>query len=140
MTGTCICGAFTATVYEKPAFIHDCNCSLCRKSGAAWGYFRTASVSMTSQRTESYVRHDKENPVVAIHSCRECGATTHFTASESYARQNPSVDQIGVNMKLFDPDELQDIEVRFPDGKSWSGNGPFGYRREPMTISSTLPW
>ena len=140
MTGTCICGAISVRIEAKPAFIHDCNCSLCRKTGAAWGYFPSSSVSMTSQDTDVFVRRDRENPVVAIHSCRACGATTHFTPSASYARQKPSVDQMGVNMKLFEPDELDGVEVRFPDGKGWSGEGPFGYRRDAMVISSSLPW
>ena len=38
MTGTCLCGAVTVTVDDRPDYIHDCNCSLCRKAGAAWGY------------------------------------------------------------------------------------------------------
>ena len=140
MTSTCICGSVTITIDARPAFIHDCNCSLCRKTGAAWGYFPSASVSITSSATAAYEREDRAEPMVAIHSCGRCGATTHFTASTSYARSHPEVDQIGVNMKLFDPDDLAGVELRFPDGKGWSGEGPFGYRRDPLTISSNMRW
>ena len=140
MTGTCICGATEITIEDRPAFIHDCNCGLCRKTGAAWGYFPAAAVSITSTGTRVYERGDKKDPTAAIHSCPGCGATTHFTASESYARQHPEADQIGVNMKLFDPDQLTGVEVRYPDGKNWAGTGPFGYRRDSITVSQDLRW
>ena len=140
MTGTCICGACIVTIEEQPEFIHDCDCNLCRKTGAAWGYFTSTSVSIEPDSTLSFVRNDKENPTAVVHSCEVCGATTHFTPSESYLEQNPAADQMGVNMKLFDPAELTGVEVRFPDGKNWPGEGSFGYRREAMTISDSLPW
>ena len=140
MTGTCICGATEITIDARPEFIHDCNCGLCRKTGAAWGYFPSAAVSVKAAASTTYERDDKAAPVVAIHACADCATTTHFTASESYAALHPEVDQVGVNMKLFDPDELIGVEVRYPDGKNWSGTGPFGYRRDPMTVSQDLRW
>ena len=33
--------------------------------------------------------------------------------------------QMGVNMRLFDADFLNGIELRFPDGANWIGTGPF---------------
>ncbi len=140
MTGTCLCGAVDITIDTRPEFIHDCNCSLCRKSGAAWGYFPASAVTMGPSDTATFVRRDKENPAAAIHSCSECGATTHFTLTEAHTRLNPSHDQVGVNMKLFEPDDLDGVEVRYPDGRAWNGKGPFGYRRAPMMICATAPW
>ncbi|HRJ01998.1 MAG TPA: hypothetical protein PKV67_14700 [Hyphomonas sp.] len=66
--------------------------------------------------------------------------TTHFALSETFRAANPEADQVGVNMRLFDPDELVSIEVRYPDGKGWDGVHPFGYRREAFTISETSRW
>ncbi|MEM7016033.1 MAG: aldehyde-activating protein [Pseudomonadota bacterium] len=139
MTTNCLCGAVSVTIVTKPDFIHDCNCSLCRKAGAAWGYFPSNSVTIAGNTT-SFVRRDKKAPIVEIHSCRHCAATTHFVMTKSFKEQYKSVDQVGINMKLFDPDGLEDVEVRFPNGKDWNGEGPFGYRRTTMTISDSLPW
>jgi hypothetical protein len=139
MTGTCLCGAVRVTIEAKPEFINDCNCSLCRKAGGAWGYFRSAAVT-TDGNTASFVRRDKKSPGVEIHSCLDCAATTHFVLTNAFKARNPSADQVGVNMRLFDPDELKGVEVRFPNGKDWSGEGAFGYRRDAMTISDSTPW
>ena len=46
MTGKCLCGAVSVTIDRKPDFIHDCNCDLCRKSGASWAYFPNAAAEI----------------------------------------------------------------------------------------------
>ena len=139
MTGACLCGAVSVTIEARPDFIHDCNCSLCRKAGGAWGYFPSAQVTTTGD-TVTFTRTDKPNAGVAVHSCKLCSATTHFTLTEAFKEQHPQADLAGVNMRLFNPGELDGVEVRFPNGKDWSGEGPFGYRREAMTISESAPW
>lgn len=79
-------------------------------------------------------------PIVAVHACLTCAATTHFEPTSAYKTKNPSVDLIGVNMRLFDPDALHGVEVRYPDGKDWSGHGPYEFRREAWTIGESAPW
>jgi hypothetical protein len=37
---------------------------------------------------------------------------------------------MGANMRLFDQDDLVGIPLQFPDGRGWSGQGPFDMRRE----------
>ena len=37
---------------------------------------------------------------------------------------------MGVNMRLADESDLAGIELRYPDGRAWSGEGDFGYVRE----------
>jgi hypothetical protein len=136
MTGNCLCGAVSVTIEAKPEFIHDCNCGLCRKAGGAWGDFPSASVRTTGN-TVPFVRRDETIPGVEIHSC---ATTTHFVLTEAFLEQNASADLVGANMRLFDPDDLKGVEVRFPNGKDWTGEGPFGYRRAAMTISDSAPW
>lgn len=139
MTGTCLCGAVSVTIEAKPAFVNDCNCSLCRKAGAAWGYFPSASVAATG-RTISYMCRDKPAPAVEVHSCAQCSATTHFVLTQSFREKNPTADVTGVNMRLFDPDELHGVEVRFPNGRDWPGEGAYGFRREALTIGEHSRW
>lgn len=139
MTANCLCGAVSVTVSSKPEFIHDCNCSLCRKSGGAWGYFPTGEVATTGDTT-SYLRLDKENAAAELQACTHCGTTTHWTFSKSFREQNESIDLMGVNMRLFDPNDLKGVEVRFPNGKDWSGDGPFEYRRDAMMIGESWSW
>jgi hypothetical protein len=139
MTGTCLCGAVSVTIDARPDFIHDCNCDLCRKSGAAWGYFSSSQVR-TDGPTSSVTRSDKDDPAAEVHSCRSCAATTHFSMARSFIERHGPIDMVGVNMRLFDPGALEGVEVRFPDGKAWSGAGPFGYRRPAVTAGATGGW
>ncbi|WP_299153671.1 hypothetical protein [uncultured Tateyamaria sp.] len=139
LTADCLCGAVSVTIAAKPEFIHDCNCSLCRKSGGAWGYFPTEVVK-TSGDTVSFLRRDKWNDAAELQSCAHRGTTTHWTFSQAFKEQNEATDLMGVNMRIFNPDDLQDVELRFPDGSSWSGEGPFAYRREAVTINKSRPW
>jgi hypothetical protein len=139
MTTTCLCGAVSVTIDAKPAFINDCNCSLCRKTGGAWGYFAPASVTASGE-TATYSRADKSSPAVDIHSCTSCGTTTHWTRTDAFIAQYQTNDMVGVNMRLFDPEDLTGVEVRYPDGKAWTGGDSFGYRRAALTISETTRW
>lgn len=138
MTATCLCGAVSVTVDTKPDFIHDCNCSLCRKTGAAWGYYSSAAV-ITSGATAAYMRGDKPNAGVEVHTCTTCGSTTHFELAPTFKAQHPDADVFGVNMRLFGSEELDGVEVRYPDGRNWDGQGPFGFRKTPITISEATP-
>ena len=139
MTGTCLCGSVSVMIEAKPEFIHDCNCSLCRKSGGAWGYFPSAMVTTTG-KTIAFLRSDKKNAAAQIQFCETCGTSTHWDFTEAFKEENASVDLMGVNMRMFEPDELKGVEVRFPNGKEWSGEGPFDYRRYALTIGDRELW
>ena len=41
---------------------------------------------------------------------------------------------MGVNMLLADERDLAGIELRYPDGRAWSGEGDFTYVREARII------
>ncbi|MEE4190914.1 MAG: hypothetical protein V2I66_05015 [Halieaceae bacterium] len=139
MTGQCVCGEVSVTLDAAPEYINDCNCSLCRKVGGAWGYFKSASVTTTG-RTVSVIRKDKESPVCEIHSCATCASTTHFVLTEAYREKNPTADLVGANMRLFNSADLTGVEVRFPNGKDWPGEGAFEYRRPSIRIGHTGEW
>ena len=139
MTGTCPCGAVSVTLPTPPEFIHDCNCSLCKRSGAAWGYFPSIAPTVDGD-TLSYQRADRETPVVEMHACPVCSTTTHFTLTRTFKDRNPSADQMGVNMRLFNTEHLVGVELRYPDGKNWAGEGPFTYRKAAIRITENSPW
>nr|WP_237452013.1 aldehyde-activating protein [Qipengyuania algicida] len=134
MTLQCLCGAVEVTIAQKPEFVNACNCDMCRKSGARWGYFDPSQVTITGPG-KSYRRGDKPVPSSEIHFCTTCGATTHFLLTEaSVAKFGDTM--MGVNMALASENELAGIELRYPDGKSWSGEGTFGYYRENRVLGT----
>ncbi|MFD1612433.1 GFA family protein [Sphingomonas tabacisoli] len=132
LTLSCLCGQLRVTTSRQPDFIHECNCTLCSKTGARWGYFDPSEVSVEGT-AQGYCRGDKDDPAARIQFCATRGSTTHFTLTESAVAKFGN-SMVGVNMGLADERDLAGIELRYPDGRAWSGAGAFGYVREPRIL------
>ncbi|HEY0027321.1 MAG TPA: aldehyde-activating protein [Allosphingosinicella sp.] len=129
---SCLCGKIAIEVAKRPDFIHECNCALCGKTGARWGYFHPSEVSVTGEAS-GYRRDDKDDPNAEVRFCSNCGSTSHFVLTENaVAKFGNSL--VGVNMWLADARDLAGIELRFPDGQGWAGEGDFTYLREPRIL------
>lgn len=129
---SCLCGQVRIELEKRPDFVNACNCSLCSKTGAHWSYFHPSEVTVAGE-TRQYRRRDKDDPAAIVQFCGDCGSTTHFTLTESAIAQHGNV-QAGVNMLLADESDLAGIELRYPDGRAWSGEPEFGYVRQPRII------
>jgi hypothetical protein len=129
---SCLCGQVRIATEKRPDYIHECNCTLCTKSGARWAYYHPSEVSVEGA-TNTYSRQDKDDPAAEIHFCPACGATTHFTLTESAVSKFGN-SMMGVNMWLADEKDLAGVELRFPDGRTWSGAGDFSYVREARLL------
>jgi hypothetical protein len=134
---TCLCGAVQLDVAKRPDYINECNCTLCSKSGARWGYFHPSEINVEGATT-GYCREDKSDPATEIRFCSKCGSTTHFVLTES-AVSRFGAKLMGVNMLLADERDLADIELRYPDGRAWPGEGEFGYVRAARILGQTAP-
>lgn len=132
LTLTCLCGAVHVRLPKPPAFINECNCTLCSKSGARWAYFHPADVEVVGA-TSGYSRGDKDDPAADVRFCATCGSTTHFVLTDSAIAKFGNV-QMGVNMRLADEADLAGIELRYPDGRAWPGQGGFDYVRAARII------
>src|ERR1700753_4083133 len=108
---TCLCGQVRIEVAKRPDYINECNCTLCSKSGARWGYFHPSEVNVEGA-TQGYSRDEKAPPHAQIHFCRTCGATTHFVLTESAIARFGKNSVMGVNMWLANPADLAGIELR----------------------------
>jgi hypothetical protein len=112
IAGSCHCGAVRIAVVEAPAIVTSCNCSICRRLGTLWAYYRPAQVTLTHApgATDTYSWDDKS---IAFRRCATCGCTTHW---ESIT--DPPIDRMGVNARLLDID-LETVEVKYLDGASY---------------------
>ncbi|MDE2597788.1 MAG: GFA family protein [Sphingomonadales bacterium] len=122
---TCHCGQVSVTPARRPEYINACNCSLCRKSGAWWAYFHPDEVAVAGE-TAGYCRADKPEPNAEVRFCPRCGATTHFVLTAAAVAKHGNT-MLGVNMALADERDLAGLELRYPDGQAWQGEGAFGY-------------
>jgi len=127
LTLACHCGRVRIGLAKRPDFVNECNCSLCGKAGVRWAYFHPSEVTVEGA-TAGYRRDDKPDPAAEVRFCANCGSTTHFILTESAAAKFGNT-LMGVNMRLADEAELAGIELRFPDGRAWPGEGEFGYVR-----------
>ncbi|HEX8574199.1 MAG TPA: aldehyde-activating protein [Allosphingosinicella sp.] len=129
---TCLCGQIRVEISKPPDFIHECNCTLCSKSGAQWGYFHPSEVGVEGE-AEGYCREDKADPNALLQFCAKCGVTTHFVLTAQAVAKHGDV-VMGVNMRLVDEGDLAGVELRYPDGRAWAGEGAFTYVREARIL------
>ncbi len=129
---SCLCGQIRVELSRRPDFINECNCALCSKAGARWGYFHPSEV-IVAGTAKGYRRQDKEDPTAEIRFCENCGSTTHFNLTASAVSKFGNT-LMGVNMLLADERDLAGVELRFPDGRAWAGAGEFAYIRDARII------
>lgn len=132
---TCECGDVKVRISRAPDFINDCNCTLCTFANGAWGYFKTGDVRVTG-KTIPTVRTDRPDPIVELQACVFCGVFTHWVLTSDYRKTSGVTDRMGVNMRLFAAVDLIGVEVRFPDGAAWSGEGEYTYRKPSFILGS----
>ena len=112
LSATCHCGSVQIQVPEAPAELTNCNCSLCRRLGGLWGYYRPDEVGVADPegRLVGYVQGDA---TLTTWHCGQCGSTSHWSP------RDPAYERMGVNLRLFDPAIWEPLPRRFIDGASW---------------------
>jgi len=107
--GSCHCGAINITIENDPVEASECNCSICRRSGALWAYASPARVMVTGEGI-GYVHGDR---MLTLFHCSTCGVITHWSQID------PDYDRMGINLRLFDPGLWEALPRQFIDGASW---------------------
>ena len=105
-----MCGGVTVTVPRRPEYMNSCDCSACFRLGSLTGYFAPDEVTIEGE-TAQFVRLDIR-PYIAFVFCPTCSASVGWTSLEP-------LDRMGVSMRLFDPEELVGVPIRFPNGREW---------------------
>ena len=83
----CHCGAVRLKA-PQPTEVTECNCSICRRTGALWAYYRGDDQANLLSRpdpsaTDTYVWGDR---MLALHHCRHCRCATHVDAVDPRTR------------------------------------------------------
>jgi hypothetical protein len=114
LAGACHCGAVRLVLPRRPRSLTACNCSICRRYGTLWAYYRGATVRVEHEpgATAEYLWGDRRLRFVR---CARCGCVTHWER----ARRSPT-GRMGVNARLFEPEALGEVRIRWPDGaRTW---------------------
>jgi len=120
-TSSCHCGAIAIKIDRLPEYINYCNCSLCRASGAKWGYLKRFEVSISGQPSV-YVRSDLAKAGLETNFCSKCGSTTHWDLIGAEKTGEGADYRMGVNMANFPPETLSGLEMRHFNGRTWAGH------------------
>lgn len=112
LTATCHCGAVAVEMPRKPRTLTNCNCSICRRHGALWAYYKMSDVQVHAapQATEAYVWGDRSLRIVR---CRGCGCVTHWQPIQASPDR-----RMGVNARNMAPEALGTVRIRRLDGAS----------------------
>jgi hypothetical protein len=112
LTASCHCGDVRVIVPRKPATVTDCNCSICRRYGVLWAYYKASTVKVEAKpkATESYSWGRKALRFVR---CKNCGCVMAWER----VRQNPDR-KMGVNARNLDPEIWTKARVIPLDGAS----------------------
>jgi hypothetical protein len=114
LTTTCHCGAVRIEIPRKPRSLTNCNCSICRRYGTLWAYYKAADVRVTSEpsATASYSWGDKQLRFVR---CASCGCIMLWERLQPTASS-----RVGVNARNFEPDDLGPVRIQRLDGaRTW---------------------
>ena len=112
LTATCHCGAVEVAVPRRPRTLTSCNCSICRRYGTLWAYYKGSDVRVSAAHgaTSKYSWGDKSLRFVR---CSTCGCITHWEPI------HPKKDsKMGVNARNLGPGSLGSVRIRHLDGAS----------------------
>lgn len=107
--GSCHCGNIRLELRDAPSEAAECNCSLCRRVAALWHYCPSEQLNVEGDLS-GYVQGDR---TLTTWRCAQCGNVTHWTAFD------PDYPRVGVNLRLFDPAQWQDLPRKAIDGASY---------------------
>jgi hypothetical protein len=114
LSATCHCGAVRIEIPRRPRTLTNCNCSICRRYGPLWAYYKAADIRITSApgATASYAWGDKRLRFVR---CATCGCVVNWERLSE-----PEKGRVGVNARNFEPDVLGPVRIRRLDGaRTW---------------------
>lgn len=108
-TITCHCKAIRITFppLREPAL--ECLCSICRRYGALWAYYKPDEVHVEgSDAIEAYVWGKKR---LAFNRCKQCGCMTHYSVV------GDTRPRVAVNCRMLEKEEFSKLESEQSDGE-----------------------
>ena len=111
--GSCLCTVVRVTVARRPRSLTQCNCSVCRRYGTLWAYYRRAAVAIAAPRA-GLASFSVKKGGLRFRRCATCGCVV------SWERQRGPDARMAVNARLLDPAAIADVPIIVLDGdQTW---------------------
>lgn len=110
LSASCHCGAVRLEIARKPRQLTECNCSICRRYGARWAYYRRKAVRVLAGGSlAAYSAHGK---ALEFCFCGRCGCVLYHERLKKIG----DATRIAVNARMMSPGEIASVRVRLLDG------------------------
>jgi hypothetical protein len=113
LSASCHCGAVRLEIDRKPRQLTECNCSICRRYGARWAYYRRKSVRVHCA-PEALSAYSWGKKYLEFHHCKTCGCVLYHESMRKVGDET----RIAVNARMMLPDDTATIRIRKLDGAS----------------------
>lgn len=107
MNGACHCGSVRITVARPPEAVTECGCSICRRYGALWAYYKVEDVAIEGE-TQSY-RWGRRH--IDFLRCPTCGCVVAWTPRGAYP-------ECAVNARMLEGLDFDAVERFFEEDAS----------------------
>jgi hypothetical protein len=77
LTLSCHCGEVTLELTRVPRSLTQCNCSICRRYGVLWAYYKRRSLRVSGGKA-ALATYTWRQRVREYHRCKACGSVTHY--------------------------------------------------------------
>ena len=112
LTANCHCGQVQVQVPRKPRSLTNCNCSMCRRYGVLWAYYKDSEVRLIAEPGAT-VEYDWGQKTQRFIRCKTCGCVMQW---QKYSIGSKT--WTGVNARNFEPEALGNAKIRLLDGAS----------------------
>jgi hypothetical protein len=110
LVAVCHCGAVKLTVPQSPRSLTSCDCSICRRYGTLWAYYKAANVRVAA-KPEALDKYMWGRKIRRFVRCSHCGTVMYYEYASPRREK-----RIAVNARNFEPSILGTIPVRNVDG------------------------
>jgi len=118
--GTCLCGAVKLGAARMPRQVTQCNCSVCRRYGTLWAYYKRSAVSIVAKRG-ALAEFSRRPRGLRFVRCATCGCVVCWESR----RKGKDV-RLGINTRLLDHAAMAKVPIKVLDGdKTWRVVGSY---------------
>ncbi|MBX3160020.1 MAG: GFA family protein [Deltaproteobacteria bacterium] len=115
ITGACLCGAVQLAAARRPRSLTQCNCSVCRRYGTLWAYYRRSAVTIAAPRGALVPYKRRPRGRLRFVHCATCGCVVCWESNDKRADA-----RLALNARLLDPHAMAQVPIKILDGdRTW---------------------